>query len=50
MGFAIPVSTAIPIINDIIKSENVPEDEQGYLGIRSPEAVSAAVLCIRLFA
>lgn len=40
MGFAIPVSTAIPIINDIIKSENVPEDEQGYLGIRSPEAVS----------
>ena len=40
MGFAIPVSTAIPIINDIIKSENVSEEEQGYLGIRSPEAVS----------
>jgi len=40
MGFAIPVSTAIPIINDIIESEDVSEDEQGYLGIRSPEAVS----------
>lgn len=40
MGFAIPVSTAIPIINDIIKSENVSKEEQGYLGIRSPEAVS----------
>lgn len=34
MGFAIPISTAIPIINDIIKAQNVPENEQAALGIR----------------
>lgn len=33
MGFAIPISTAVPIINDIIESETLSEDEQGYLGI-----------------
>lgn len=37
MGFAIPISTAVPIINDIIKSEQVPEEEQGYLGIRGQD-------------
>lgn len=34
MGFAIPISTAIPIINDIVKAQTVPEEEQAYLGIR----------------
>lgn len=34
MGFAIPISTAIPIINDMIKAQNVPEDQQAALGIR----------------
>ena len=37
MGFAIPISTAVPIINDIIKSEAVSEDEQGYLGIKGTD-------------
>ena len=37
MGFAIPISTAVPIINDIIKSETVSEDEQGYLGIKGTD-------------
>jgi serine protease Do len=40
MGFAIPVSTAVPIINDIIQSESVAEDEQGYLGIRGKDVSS----------
>jgi serine protease Do len=40
MGFAIPVSTAVPIINDIIQSESVSEDEQGYLGIRGKDVSS----------
>ncbi len=34
MGFAIPISAAVPIINDIIDSETIAEAEQGYLGIR----------------
>lgn len=33
MGFSIPVSTAIPIINDLMNRETIPEDEQAYLGI-----------------
>ena len=37
MGFAIPVSTAIPIINDIMNSEKLSEDEQGYLGIKGTD-------------
>ena len=40
VGFAIPISTAVPIINDIIKAEAVPEGEQGYLGIRGNEVSS----------
>lgn len=37
MGFAIPISTAVPIINEIIQSENISEEEQGYLGIRGTD-------------
>lgn len=33
MGFAIPMKFALPIIRDLQIKENVPEDEQGYLGI-----------------
>ncbi|MBO5484514.1 MAG: trypsin-like peptidase domain-containing protein [Lachnospiraceae bacterium] len=40
MGFAIPISTAVPIINDIIKAQNVPEDQQAYLGIRGTDVTS----------
>lgn len=34
MGYAIPISTAIPIINDLMNQEVVEEKEQGYLGIQ----------------
>lgn len=40
MGFAIPISIAVPIINDIIQSEVVSEEEQGYLGIRGNDVDS----------
>lgn len=33
MGYAIPISTAEPIINDLITREVVDESETGYLGI-----------------
>lgn len=34
MGYAIPISTAIPIVNDLMNQEIVEEGEQGYLGIQ----------------
>lgn len=34
MGYAIPISTAIPIINDLMNAEVIEEEEQGYLGIQ----------------
>lgn len=33
MGFAIPISDAVPIITEIINETVIPEDEQAYLGI-----------------
>lgn len=33
MGFAIPISRAIPIIDDLKNREILSEDEQGYLGV-----------------
>ncbi|HBA97401.1 MAG TPA: trypsin [Lachnospiraceae bacterium] len=40
MGFAIPVNTAKPIIDSIIKAEAVPEDQAAYLGIRGKDVIS----------
>jgi serine protease Do len=40
MGFAIPISTAIPIINDIVEAQQVSEDEQAYLGIKGTDVSS----------
>lgn len=34
MGYAIPISAAIPIINDLMNFQVIEEDEQGYLGIQ----------------
>lgn len=34
MGYAIPISTAIPIINDLMNQEVIEESKQGYLGIQ----------------
>ena len=33
MGFSIPISTALPIINDLMNREEIAENEQSYLGI-----------------
>lgn len=40
MGFAIPITVAVPIINDIITAQNVPEDQQAYLGIKGTDVSS----------
>lgn len=37
MGYAIPISTAIPIINDLMNQEVIAESEQGYLGIQGKD-------------
>lgn len=37
MGFAIPISTAVPIIDDIINSKTLSEAEQGFLGIKGTD-------------
>ncbi len=34
MGYAIPISDAIPIINDLVNSETVSTENQAYLGIQ----------------
>ncbi len=34
MGFAIPISDAVPIINNLMNSKTIPEDQQAYLGIK----------------
>lgn len=33
MGYAIPINTAKPIIEDLINEKTIPESEQAYLGI-----------------
>lgn len=33
MGFAIPISRAVPIINELMSREILKEDEKGYLGV-----------------
>lgn len=40
MGYAIPISDAIPIITDLMNREVVPESEQAYLGIIGPVDVT----------
>ncbi len=37
MGYAIPISKAIPIINDLMNHEVIAEAEQGYLGIQGED-------------
>ncbi|MCR4804001.1 MAG: trypsin-like peptidase domain-containing protein [Lachnospiraceae bacterium] len=45
MGFAIPISKAVPIINELMNREQLDVSEQGYLGIKGQditESVSEA--------
>lgn len=37
MGYAIPISDAIPIINDLMNREELSESETGYLGIEGKD-------------
>lgn len=41
MGFAIPITDAIPIINDLMNREIIPEEEQSYLGIVGQDVTEA---------
>lgn len=41
MGFAIPISTAIPIINDLMNREVIAEGEQSYLGIMGQDVTES---------
>lgn len=40
MGYAIPISTAIPIITELMNKEAIPESEQAYLGIMGQDLTS----------
>lgn len=40
MGFAIPMATAEPILEELMNQEEVAEEEQAYLGIRGKDVTS----------
>ena len=42
MGFAIPISRAIPILDELMKREVLTEKEQGYLGVTCIDVTSDA--------
>lgn len=41
MGFSIPISTALPIISDLMNREEIAENEQSYLGIRGQDVTES---------
>lgn len=42
MGFAIPISNALPIINQLISHEDIKDSEKGYLGIVGKDVTEEA--------
>lgn len=42
IGYAIPISVANPIIEDLMNKENLSDDEKGYLGISGQTVTDAA--------
>jgi serine protease Do len=42
MGFAIPISTATPIINELMSREILSPDQQGFLGISGGDVTEDA--------
>lgn len=42
MGFAIPISRATPILDELVKREVLTEEEQGYLGVSCLDVTSEA--------
>lgn len=49
MGYAIPISSAIPMINELINREVVSESEQGFLGIDASTAQNVTELYAQRF-
>ena len=41
MGFAIPISDAISVINDLMDREVLSEEEKGYLGVQGTDITEA---------
>ncbi|MDO5292394.1 MAG: trypsin-like peptidase domain-containing protein [bacterium] len=41
IGYAIPISYAIPIINQLISTEKIADEDKGYLGVRFYEVEQA---------
>ncbi len=41
MGYAIPISSAVPIINDLMNREELSDNEAGYLGITGRDVSNA---------
>lgn len=49
MGYAIPISTAIPMINELMNREEVSENEKGFLGINFSTAQEVTELYAERF-
>jgi serine protease Do len=49
MGYAIPISHAIPIINELMNRETVAVSEQGYLGINAQTAQNVTDIYAKRF-
>lgn len=49
MGYAIPISSAIPMINELMNREVVAQDEQGFLGIDTSTAQNVTQLYAERF-
>lgn len=49
MGYAIPISRALPIINDLMNREIVADGEQGFLGIDASTAQNVTELYSKRF-
>ena len=43
MGYAIPISMAVPIINELMDREDLKENEKGYLGISGTTVATSSL-------
>ncbi|HHT98382.1 MAG TPA: serine protease, partial [Clostridiales bacterium] len=44
MGYAIPITRALPIINELTTREELPDDERGFLGIKGSDILEEDIL------
>lgn len=49
MGYAIPISNAIPMINELMNRETVKKSEQGFLGINKDSAQNVTSVTAKRF-